>query len=383
MHSGPSSAHFLSCSGQTRRKTGTQSCGPTADLRAARAAEPPIPDLILRMNRKVKNPMINTRFKFSRCLVLFLLLAFTAGSFGTTSAEAREQDGYSTWLWNPWLLRTSSEDVLRFAASNNVTTLYLQIDRDMVKSDYASFIARASAQGIRVYALDGAPSWALDRSPSDAFIAWLSDYQSAAAANEAFSGIHIDVEPYLLPEWTSGRDALLTSWKGNIDSVIAGARSLGLTIEADIPFWFDEHAMPGEPGTLSAWMIGRFDGITIMAYRDSAEQIAAVAANELAEGEQLGKPIRIAVETTPSTETPQVTFYEEGSSYLNSQIAAVKQIVGSSSSFAGIAVHDYDGWKKLQDREAVIEIVPAPLPSTDQTDLGGKTSKPPVGKKQK
>ncbi|GGO05539.1 hypothetical protein [Saccharibacillus kuerlensis] len=328
--------------------------------------------------------MINTSFKFSRCLILVLLLAFTAGSFGTTSTYAREQGGYSTWLWNPWLLRTSSDDVLRFAAANNVTTLYLQIDRDMVKSDYASFIARASAQGIRVYALDGAPRWALDRSPSEALIAWLADYQSSAAANEAFSGIHIDVEPYLLPEWTSGREALLTSWKENIDSLIAGARNLGLTIEADIPFWFDEHTMPGESGTLSSWMIGRFDGITIMAYRDSAEQIAEVAKNELAEGEQLGKPVRIAVETNPSSETPQVTFYEEGASYLNSQIAAVKQLVSGSSSFAGIAVHDYDGWKKMQDKEEAAAILPAPLPSTGQTETAVKAPKPtPPGKKQK
>ncbi|NGZ77573.1 hypothetical protein [Saccharibacillus alkalitolerans] len=330
--------------------------------------------------------MIKTRSKLSRCLILFLLLAWTAGSFGTSGAHAREQDGVSTWVWNPWLLRSSSDDLLRFAASNHVTTLYLQIDGDMAKSDYASFIGRASAQGIQVYALDGAPRWALDRSPSDAFIAWLSAYQSGAAANEKFAGIHVDVEPYLLPEWTSAREALLTSWKENVDSLIAGARTLGLTIEADIPFWFDEHVMPGETGTLSSWLIGRFDGITIMAYRDSAEQIAEVAKNELAEGEKLGKPIRIAVETNPSTETPQVTFYEEGASYLNSQLALVKQAVGGSSAFAGFAVHDYVGWKKLQDSEAAI--VPAPLPTSGQTGSAVKTTKPtavkaPAGKKQK
>lgn len=296
---------------------------------------------------------MNTRSTFSRCLVLCLLLAWTAGSSGTEKVSAREPNGFSTWVWNPWLLRTSPDDLLHFAASNRVTTLYVQIDAEMDAADYASFIRRASAQHVRVYALDGSPGWALDRSLPQAFVDWLTRYQSSAASNEKFAGIHIDVEPYLLPEWNSGRNDLLIAWKKSIEVLLTGAGRLGLPAEADMPFWFDEHAMPGEKGTLSAWMIDRFDGVTIMAYRDSGEQIAEISKNELAEAEKLGKTLRIAVETNPSAETPRVTFYEEGSSFLKRQLETARKIFGDSPTFAGFAVHDYEGWKNMQSQKVV------------------------------
>lgn len=318
---------------------------------------------------------MNTRSTFSRCLVLCLLIAWTAGSFGTQTAEAREQDGFSTWVWNPWLLRTSSDDLLRFAASNNVTTLYVQIDAEMAATDYAAFIRRASAQNIRIYALDGAPGWALDRSLPQSFLSWLSAYQSSANADERFSGIHIDVEPYLLAQWESDRDALLTQWKDSINTLLEGAKRLKLPAEADMPFWFDEHRMPGEKGTLSAWMIDRFDGVTIMAYRDSGEQIAEVAKNELAEAEKLGKPLRIAVETNPSAETPQITFYEEGKAFLNSQLEVVRQKLSSSPSFAGFAVHDYAGWKKMQEKSTAAGTKPLSASSSPKTGAAVKSVK--------
>lgn len=318
---------------------------------------------------------MNTRSTFSRCLVLCLLVAWTAGSFGTSTAEAREQDGFSTWVWNPWLLRTSSDDLLQFAASNGVSTLYVQIDAEMDKADYAAFIRRASAQNIRIYALDGAPRWATDRGLPQAFLSWLTAYQSSAGTDEKFSGIHVDVEPYLLPEWETGRDSLLTTWKTSTDTLLEGAKRLGLRAEADMPFWFDEHRMPGEKGTLSAWMIDRFDGVTIMAYRDSAEQIAEVAKNELAEAEKLGKPLRIAVETNPSAETPQVTFYEEGAGFLNSQLEAVRQKVGSSPAFAGFAVHDYAGWKKMQEKSTATNGKPSRASSSSKTGAAVKSVK--------
>ncbi|MCQ4088213.1 hypothetical protein [Saccharibacillus sp. JS10] len=317
---------------------------------------------------------MNTRHTFSRCLVFCLLLAWTTSSFGTSHAQAREQDQFSTWVWNPWSLRASSDDLLTFAVSNKISTLYLQIDAEMEISDYTTFIRKASAKQIQVYALDGAPAWATDRSLPQAFVNWLSAYQASAKKDEKFAGIHIDVEPYLLPQWESDREALLRSWKSSTQIILQGAKSLSLRAEADIPFWFHEHQMPDENRTLSSWMIDRFDGVTIMAYRDSGAQIIEVAKTQLAEAEKLGKPLRIAVETNPSSETPQVTFYEEGAPFLNSQLETVRQALGSSPSFAGFAVHDYEGWKKLQKASVAKSVQPSKNQAS-QTGAAVKSSK--------
>ncbi|QDH20135.1 hypothetical protein [Saccharibacillus brassicae] len=306
---------------------------------------------------------MNTRHSLPRCLLLCLLLAWTAGSLAPGSAAgaaSREANGFSTWVWNPWLLRSSPDELLRFAAANGVKTLYVQIDPELAAADYAAFIRRASAQRIEVHALDGAPAWATDRRLPEAFLSWLTGYQNSADMDERFSGIHIDVEPYLLPEWTTGREALLQSWKTHMNVVLAGARRLRLSAEADIPFWFHEQALPGETSTLSAWIIDRFDGVTIMAYRDSAEAIVEAARAELAEGEQLGKPVRIAVETNRSAETPKVTFYEEGPETLNAQLESARRTLKQSPAFAGFDVHDYEGWKTLLSKPSASQLAAKP-----------------------
>ncbi|WP_017811544.1 hypothetical protein [Paenibacillus shenyangensis] len=255
----------------------------------------------------------------------------------------------ATWLWNTQLIVNSTASILSFAVSQNVTLIYLQVNDDLDANVYQHFIAAASAQGITVQALDGAPSWALDsrRHELQATLDWITTYQQGASADEKFSGIHIDIEPYLLPEWRTDQLTVIAGWQHSVESVVQAAHSLHIPASADIPFWLHTLLTADESATLSSWMMQQYDSITIMAYRDSASGILDVAEAQLAEGDAVGTPVYVGVETNPTSEGNTITFYEEGAAYLNNQLARVTKQAGKHDSFAGIAVHDYAGWSTL------------------------------------
>jgi hypothetical protein len=295
--------------------------------------------------------MSNNKNKTKTIWIMMLSLLILLGGFPMKSAHAQSAQK-ATWLWNTQLIATSPADVLQFAASQGVNLIYLQINRDLDAAVYHSFIAAAAAQGIAVQALDGDPSWALDsqRSQLQASLDWITSYQSTASADQRFSGIHIDIEPYLLREWRTKQNKVIRGWQQSVRLVSQTAHQLGISASADIPFWLHTLYTGDQQTTLSSWMMQQYDSITIMAYRDRADAILDVASAELAEGVTAGISVYVGVETNASAEGNGITFYEEGAAYMNQQLQTLNDTASTYSSYAGIAVHDYAGWSAFVNR---------------------------------
>lgn len=277
-------------------------------------------------------------------MIIFLLL----GVWDMNSAHAQSTQK-ATWLWNTQLIVDSTADILDFAASQQISLIYLQINTDLDVSQYQRFIAAASQQHITVEALDGAPSWALDtdRHKLQDSLQWITAYQQSATSDQQFSGIHIDIEPYLLSQWAEQQETIIAQWQRSVQLVAQTARTLHLSASADIPFWlYTLHVSDGS-STLSRWMMDQYDSLTIMAYRNTADDIYDVAQNELSEADDAGKTIYIGVETNASSEGSNISFYGAGASTLNAALSQVSVQGSTHSSFAGIAVHDYVGWSKI------------------------------------
>lgn len=255
----------------------------------------------------------------------------------------------ATWLWNTALIVDSTADILQFASSQQINMIYLQINRDLDISQYQRFITAASAQHITVEALDGAPSWALDqdRHQLQDTLQWIESYQHASSPTEQFSGIHIDIEPYLLPNWAEEQATIITQWQRSVQMITATAQSLHLSSSADIPFWLYTLRTPDDRSTLSQWMIEQYDSLTMMAYRDSGAAIYDVAQAQLSEADTAGKNMYIGVETNASSEGEHISFYGKGATALTTALSVVSAQASTHSSFAGIAVHDYVGWGKI------------------------------------
>lgn len=285
------------------------------------------------------------------CVCLFFMFVALTG-FSSPEGEKRK----ATWLWNTSLIASEPAQILSFLKEQGVSLLYLQIDTKQPLSTYQTFIREARLGGIDVHALGGSPSWGLadKRQNVLALVNWVHAYNQLAASDEKFTGIHLDIEPYLLPEWKADQPAVIRQWMQNVEAYTDLARQKpGLEIGCDIPFWLDKLALPDSPGTeLGQWLIGKHDLVAIMSYRDRAEgpnSITSLAAEELGWGDGLGKTIYLGVETKQSSEGDFVSFYEEGLQQLNQEVAKLPALVGNHPSYGGVAVHSYEHWKALKE----------------------------------
>lgn len=284
--------------------------------------------------------------------VWLLAFAILVGILGGVPMQANAQSPMTkaTWLWDTPLIRTSASDIVQFCKTNGINVIYLQINRDVRASDYASFIRLASASGIEVHALDGRTTWGFtaNRPSIDRSFDWLAKYQNGAAADEKFAGIHVDIEPYALPYWDKTGSDFIAQWQDNVRYIVQRAKDLHLPIAADIPFWLSGYSTPDGKETLSRWMMRHYGAVTILAYRDTAEGISEMASAELTEAADLNIPATVGVETVHSPEGANITFYEEGRSRMNERLDQAVSLLAEHGTFAGIAIHDYKAWRAMK-----------------------------------
>ncbi|MGO0063422.1 hypothetical protein ACTID9_26030 [Brevibacillus fluminis] len=288
-----------------------------------------------------------------RIIGLFLLIPALIVVTGFSAAKAETK---ATWLWQSQLISSEPEQILAFAKEHGVTLLYLNFSPARKAAEYQTFIKKATASGIAVHALGGERSWGLEQNRTS-LLAWVDRvlaYNAGVSKEERFTGIHLDIEPYLLPEWKTRQSAVIGQWMGNIEAYAAKARKTpGLEIGCDIPFWLDSIALPNDDAaSFGKWLIAQHDHATVMAYRDRAvgsNSISALSAQELAFADELGKRIFIAVEAKKSGEGNFVSFAEEGKTYMNAQLAKLSPLLSEHPSFAGMAVHSYEYWKTMKE----------------------------------
>lgn len=277
-------------------------------------------------------------------LVTLLLCCCVAVLFSLHSADTDRTK--ATWLWDTEWIRDSGEDIVSFCRTNGVNLIYLQISARVEQTTYREFIRRAHEAGIDVHALNGAPEWAKERHEEEgkSFIRWVSDYNRQAAEGERFAGVHLDVEPYLLPEWKQEEASLVHSWVDNMKIWLEAGREAGLYMAADVPFWLPRLDMPTGNGKVSSWMLEQFDSLTIMAYRDNSDAIYESSKKLLSQADELGKPIVIGLELGKTNEGGYLSFHGKPLDYFEEQLRDVKELGASHSSFAGAAVHHLRVW---------------------------------------
>ncbi len=265
--------------------------------------------------------------------VLAAALAFAAVPAAATPSAPR-----GMWVW-----AGPDHDAIGFAQTKGVDTLYVNaVPGFSASAAHADFISAAHAAGIAVHALGGDPTWAT--SNSDDFHAWVDE----VVAYGGFDGIHADVEPYLLPEWSSRNSRVVRQYLRSLKD--ARARAGALDLHVAVPFWFDDPAYATRKGaTLVERVLDTVDGIVVMAYRDHAEGpdgIVELAATEVALATAEGKPAVVAVETAPAG-LDKISFAEEGESVMEHELALVRAAFAGQRGFAGEAVHYYGSWLSL------------------------------------
>ena len=291
----------------------------------------------------------NRVIKLSVVCILFMSLSIG----GTTiRAENITTLDRSTWIWNPWILLDDEVDTLKFLESKQINKVYLQIDSDISTSVYQNFIEKAAVRGIKMHALAGESYWITENGTEhqSQFLNWVERYQQEATDAQRFFGIHLDIEPYDTNIWSTKQSLAIQSYQQLIIQANKKAQVLNLPLELDIPFWYDEIKYNTEygKGILSEWLIKHSDGVTIMAYRDTSNEIIKIVKNEIEYAKRINKPVVIGVETMKSAEGDNISFSEEGEIYMNKQLKKIQKYYSKNPSYKGIAIHHFDSWKGMQ-----------------------------------
>lgn len=257
----------------------------------------------------------------------------------------------TTWLWHTSQIIDKSDAIIEFMDKKKVSTLYLQVNADIPDEMYQQFIRQARERKIEVHALDGAPHWATDQKSVQNFFRWIEKYQSVSEPAEQFSGIHLDIEPYILPAWGSDLQNTVESYQQTIRLAAGESALLGLHFGIDIPFWFDKtfYVNTMGEGVLSEWLIDQSDSINVMAYRNKANGrngMISLAQSEMDYASAAGKSARVAIETSKSSEGDYLSFFGKNNSYMEKQLKEVERAFGHSEAFNGIAVHSLESWMK-------------------------------------
>lgn len=258
----------------------------------------------------------------------------------------------AVWLWDTTLISTNTgrNAVLQFSRRQQITRIYLQVSTSVAKSAYRAFIRSATSSGIQIHALDGAPDWILPNQQIriSSLVSWVQTYNSSVSVNERFTGIQVDIEPYLLPEWYQDQDTTVTNWLDALTLFANEIQDLSLIISSALPFWVDEIIVPETGGTLIESVLQLMNEVTLMSYRDQAQAVIDITESKLTLADALGKKIFVAVETNPTSEGLYLTFYDDGRAVMEEQIAEIDHLLSLHPSYAGIAVHDYTGWRNLK-----------------------------------
>ncbi len=315
-----------------------------------------------------------TKRPFTVLFLIFVLVGYIIGyggsllaSFSSESAPGQalpvvstlQASEYGMWVWNAEVVTdTVARDAFfTFAQIKNVNKAYLYAFDLLLghSQNLANFITTADAQNVAVDLLAGDPAWTLTPNHPIAldFVNEAITFTQSMDAGIQPTGVHLDVEPYLLPEWNSDQPGTITQYLNLLQEIKQDltASGTGLSLIVDIPFWFDTITATYQAQTkpLNQHVQDIADRVVIMDYRDFAEGVDGIifhAQDEMNYGESIAREVIIGVETNPAL-PEKVTFFEEGETVMEQELALTDQFFQSSPAFAGLAIHDYLGYQTM------------------------------------
>lgn len=253
------------------------------------------------------------------------------------TASSGKRPHLATWLWNTSTLMRSDRrlrEAVDFVDRAGFDEVFLQlpglpgetgrpVDKNWNDGRLQQVVAAFTKRGIRVSALDGFRSYALPSMHDQVLdvVDRVVRYNTHAAPEERFSGLHHDVEPYLLSGFHGPRkEGILRGYLALIKESARRVHTVGMDYGMDIPFWYDaldEHfqvpvsvEFEGVRKPASHHVIDLVDEVTIMDYRTSsygADGTIRHASGELEYASAVGTPVLVGLETT---ELPDETLLE-------------------------------------------------------------------------
>jgi hypothetical protein len=317
--------------------------------------------------------MNRTRTTFIQIAIAILVLSWVCVVSGCSAAAQR-----AVWIWEEDADRMLGNDEARrevetFLDRQHISTMYLYADefhgRNLLGNEpekYRKLIANAHARGFKVFALLGSAylnteEYILPEKRSAAvqmFGSVLEFNKNTPDESSRFDGVNIDIEPYILDDWSSlrplrGRQYLELSAEFMRMKAEAGS---SLLVGPAMPFWYDgieDVECKGLRRKLNECVQDIYDYVAIMDYRNYAEgsdSIVSHALDELDYADRIGKMVMIGIDTIETTPA-KLTFFGKGEKYLEAQLALAESAMTRHRSFGGFVVHHLKTYRDLVEEK--------------------------------
>ena len=245
----------------------------------------------------------------------------------------------------------NSEELIQFMKDNNLDTLYQYIPKDTNIETISNFLSLANENRIKVYWLDGDPSWAKEEYSSNVIklIEHIIEIVKQLPEEATLSGIMLDIEPYLLPEWKqkSNRPNIMENMVSSITAGFIKASKYSLDYQVCIPYYYDSLGLDKQ---LERLISQGCSGIAIMNYNKSNEIKQINTECEIA------KKYRRQVTVIYEMQPPEKYGLKENNTYYNDGLDAVKKSwkdIYFSFSYKKLkyAFHEYKSLKEVISNE--------------------------------
>lgn len=263
----------------------------------------------------------------------------------------------AVWIWNPTFLEDGDDfnQLLKFARRRRVQTLFLYASTRRLEQKpdlYRKFLKRAHRARLVVHALNGSPEWTLreERHEPREFLNAVFVFNRTGQPAERFDAVHLDVEPQSLRRWSSpGTQDIRRSLAEQYVDLLKWARRKtadeGLWLAADIPVAFSSIQMESRP--LLAEVVELVDEVAVMAYLDEAAEVLAGSRAPLDQATRAGKTVWVGLSADPE-HLPPVRPGKKLEPALEKLARQVERSLGGRPAFRGVAIHDYDHYRRTQ-----------------------------------
>ena len=279
------------------------------------------------------------------------------------------------WVWASKPILTDAgerEAFLEFCTQHRIRAAAMQVHvsegRLLHEEAWKALLAEADQRGIRIHALDGDPLFARPDQHETVLsrVQAVITFNATAAPAERFDGIHLDIEPYLLPEWQDpeSRERLLADYLSVHEQAATRTRAAGLEYGVDVPFWFasidaasgqaiGDVTYRGERRPATDHLLAMVDNVAVMAYRvaaDGPNGIVAISKATVESAARIGRArVLIGVETEAvSPGVPaEITFATRSPEALYEALNRIDAAYVNQDAFAGVAIHRYVTFRRL------------------------------------
>lgn len=260
--------------------------------------------------------------------VITMICVFTLGK------SKKSNRPFGVWWWDNRLDRSYMD----FAADNGINEIYLYASSFAQK--ITDFITDASAKDMKVYWLAGKYQWIEDDTSLIELMNGFVEYQNTSQSK--FQGVHFDIEPHQHPEFEKRRQELITAFVSLTSKLRKSYPDV--FIEYDLPFWLeDEIEFDQKTKPAYAHVMDNAARVTMMSYRDKAEDIYDIVKDEIEYAINISKPLNLGVETGENKDE-FITFYGKGKSYMYKQLDIVRDMIPENF---GTVIHHIKTWREL------------------------------------